>query len=54
MRYIIIRTVTMAASVTFASIAVAFPIAYYAARYARGRWKALFYLAVMLPLDYRL
>lgn len=29
---------------------VAFPIAYYAARYARGRWKALFYLGIMLPL----
>jgi putative spermidine/putrescine transport system permease protein len=47
---IIIRTVSMAASVTLASAAIAFPIAYYAARYARGRWKALFYLAVMLPL----
>jgi putative spermidine/putrescine transport system permease protein len=47
---IILRTVTMAAAVTLASIAIAFPIAYYAARYARGRWKALFYLAVMLPL----
>jgi putative spermidine/putrescine transport system permease protein len=47
---IILRTVTMAAAVTLASIVVAFPIAYYAARYARGRWKALFYLAVMLPL----
>jgi len=47
---IIIRTVTMAATVTLASAAIAFPIAYYAARYARGRWKALFYLAVMLPL----
>jgi putative spermidine/putrescine transport system permease protein len=47
---IIIRTVTMAASVTLASAVIAFPIAYYAARYARGRWKALFYLAVMLPL----
>jgi putative spermidine/putrescine transport system permease protein len=47
---IIIRTVTMAALVTLASVAIAFPIAYYAARYARGRWKALFYLAVMLPL----
>ncbi len=47
---IIVRTVTMAALVTLASIAVAFPIAYYAARYAQGRWKALFYLAVMLPL----
>jgi putative spermidine/putrescine transport system permease protein len=47
---IIIRTVLMAASVTLAAAAIAFPIGYYAARYARGRWKALFYLAVMLPL----
>ncbi|GAB4372821.1 MAG: ABC transporter permease [Kiloniellaceae bacterium] len=47
---IIIRTVTMAATVTLAAAAIAFPIAYYAARYATGRWKALFYLAVMLPL----
>jgi putative spermidine/putrescine transport system permease protein len=47
---IIIRTVTMAALVTVAAAIVAFPIAYYAARYARGRWKALFYLGVMLPL----
>ncbi|MER8769835.1 ABC transporter permease [Mesorhizobium sp. M0960] len=47
---IILRTVTMAALVTFASAVIAFPIAYYAARYARGRWKALFYLGVMLPL----
>jgi putative spermidine/putrescine transport system permease protein len=47
---IIVRTVVMAACVTLASIIVAFPIAYYAARYARGRWKALFYIGVMLPL----
>jgi len=47
---IIQRTVTMAICVTLASVAVAFPIAYYAARYARGRWKAFFYLGVMLPL----
>jgi len=47
---IIVRTVTMAALVTLASAVVAFPIAYYAARYARGKWKALFYLGVMLPL----
>jgi putative spermidine/putrescine transport system permease protein len=33
-----------------AAIAIAFPIAYFAARHARGRWKAFFYLAVMLPL----
>jgi len=47
---IIIRTVTMAATVTIASAVIAFPIAYVAARYARGKWKALFYLGVMLPL----
>ena len=47
---IILRTVLMAAAVTLADAAIAFPIAYYAARYARGRSKALFYLAVMLPL----
>src|SRR5438445_753291 len=37
---IILRTVTMAALVTLASAIVAFPIAYYAARYARGRCPA--------------
>ena len=47
---IIIRTVLMASSVTVAAAIVAFPIAYYAARYARGRMKALFYIGVMLPL----
>ncbi|TRL33787.1 ABC transporter permease [Rhizobium straminoryzae] len=47
---IITRTVTMAALVTVASAIIAFPVAYYAARYAKGRWKAFFYLGVMLPL----
>jgi len=47
---IVIRTVAMAAAVTLASAALAFPIAYYAARYARGRMKAAFYLLVMMPL----
>ncbi len=47
---IIARTVAMAASVTVAAAILAFPIAYYASRYATGRWKALFYLGVMLPL----
>lgn len=47
---IILRTVSMAALVTLAAAIVAFPIAYFAARYARGRWKAFFYLGVMLPL----
>ena len=47
---IIVRTVTMAASVTIVAGCIAFPIAYYAARYASPRMKALFYLGVMLPL----
>jgi putative spermidine/putrescine transport system permease protein len=47
---IIVRTVMMAAIVTLVSAVIAFPIAYYAARYARGWQKALFYLAVMMPL----
>ncbi len=49
-REIVLRTVSMAAAVTLACAAIAFPIAYYAARYARGTAKALFYLAVMMPL----
>ena len=47
---IIIRTLLMSAAVTIGCAILAFPIAYYAARYARGRWKALFYLGIMLPL----
>ena len=47
---VILRSLLMAAAVTLAAAMVAFPIAYFAARYARGKWKALFYLAVMLPL----
>ena len=47
---IIIRTILMAAIVTLFSAVIAFPIAYYAARYARGKWKVIFYLGVMLPL----
>lgn len=47
---IILRTGLMAAAVTLGCALIAFPIAYYAARFARGRWKALFYLGVMLPL----
>lgn len=47
---IILRTVIMSALVTVTSAIIAFPIAYYAARYARGWAKALFYLAVMMPL----
>lgn len=47
---ILLRTVAMAGAVTLAAAIVAFPIAYYAARYATGRWKVIFYLGVMLPL----
>jgi putative spermidine/putrescine transport system permease protein len=47
---IILRTLLMSASVTIGCAIIAFPIAYYAARYATGRWKAVFYLGVMLPL----
>ena len=47
---IIARTVLMAAAVTIADALIAFPIAYFAATYARGRTKALFYFLVMMPL----
>ena len=47
---IILRTLFMSAAVTVGCAIAAFPIAYYAARYAKGRWKAVFYLGVMLPL----
>ena len=47
---IIVRTVVMSGLVTLAAAVIAFPIAYVAARYAKGRWKAVFYLGVMLPL----
>jgi putative spermidine/putrescine transport system permease protein len=36
--------------VTIASAIIAFPVAYFMARHARGRVKALFYVAVMLPM----
>lgn len=49
-RDVILRSVYMSTVVTLTCSAIAFPIAYYAARYARGTAKALFYLAVMMPL----
>lgn len=49
-RDIVLRTLGMAIAVTLADAALAFPLAYYIARYARGRGKALLYLAVILPL----
>lgn len=47
---IIVRTTTMAAVVTIAAALLAFPLAYYMARYASPQGKALLGLAVVLPL----
>lgn len=47
---IVRRTLFMAIAVTIACSIIAWPIAYYMARHARGRTKALFYVAVMLPM----
>jgi len=47
---IIARTTAMAATVTVAAAALAFPLAYYMVRYASTQMKALLYLGVMLPL----
>jgi putative spermidine/putrescine transport system permease protein len=47
---IILRTFVMAGTVTLASAIIAFPLAYFMARYATGRVKGLLYLGVMLPL----
>jgi putative spermidine/putrescine transport system permease protein len=44
------RTVVMAALVTLADAVLAFPVAYYMARYASGRTRALLAVAVLLPL----
>jgi putative spermidine/putrescine transport system permease protein len=47
---VMVRTVTMSAAVTVAAALLAFPLAYYMARHAGPRTKALLYLGVMLPL----
>lgn len=47
---IIVRTLTMAVAVTIASVILAFPMAWYMARYTSGKMKAFFYIAVMLPM----
>ena len=49
-RDVIVRTVAMAAAVTLGCALIAFPIAYYMARYTSGALRAAFYLGVMLPL----
>lgn len=47
---ITLRTASMAAAVSVGSVIVAFPLAYWMARYASPRVKPLLYLAVLLPL----
>src|SRR5437870_3459317 len=49
-RTITFRTVGMAAAVTATDLALAFPIAYFAARIARPRTRSLLLLAVVMPL----
>jgi len=46
----VIRTAAMAGAVTIGSALLAFPLAYYIARYTRGATRGLFYLGVMLPM----
>jgi putative spermidine/putrescine transport system permease protein len=47
---IIARTAAMAAVVTLACAVIAFPLAYYMARYATPRGRAALYLAILMPL----
>jgi putative spermidine/putrescine transport system permease protein len=47
---IVLRTLGMAAAVTVTAAILAFPLAYYMARYASGRVRALLTLAVLMPL----
>ena len=47
---IFFRTASMAMAVTIADIAIAFPLAYYIARFSSTRLKTYLYIAVTLPL----
>jgi putative spermidine/putrescine transport system permease protein len=49
-RTIVLRTVLVASVVTLLDIGLAFPIAYFMARIARGRMRAVLFAAVLLPL----
>jgi putative spermidine/putrescine transport system permease protein len=49
-RDIVVRTLGMAAGVTLACALLAFPLAYYMARYATRRGRFALYLAVLMPL----
>jgi ABC-type spermidine/putrescine transport system permease subunit I len=47
---VLLRTVLIAAGVTVVSAIIAFPLAYFVARYAAARWRYLLYMAVLVPL----
>jgi ABC-type spermidine/putrescine transport system permease subunit I len=47
---VLLRTVLIAAGVTAISAIIAFPLAYYVARYTAARWRYLLYMAVLAPL----
>ncbi len=47
---VISRTVSVAAMATLIAGTIAFPLAYYMARYAGPKLKGLFYVAIMVPL----
>jgi putative spermidine/putrescine transport system permease protein len=49
-RAIALRTIGIAAAVTIADVALAFPLAYYAARLASARGRAVILLSITLPL----
>ena len=49
-RDVAIRTGTMAIAVTLASIVIAFPLAWYMAKFARGWVRFLLFFGVMVPL----
>jgi putative spermidine/putrescine transport system permease protein len=46
----VLKSLLMASAVTMACAAIAFPLAYYIARYASRRGRFLLYLAVLMPL----
>lgn len=47
---VLLRTVLIAGGVTIVAAVLAFPLAYYVARFASARWRYLLYLAVLVPL----
>ena len=49
-RRVIVRTVVIAALVTITDAVLAFPFAYYMARVAKSRTRALLFVLVLLPL----